>query len=76
MSLGGLDIPLLKITDYADTEVPLFQRLSVIITGNLFLFNHYDFLYRKGRVHPGETNSSWIMQVRSLSSLTYFKINH
>ena len=38
MSLGGLDIPLLKITNYTDIEVPLDKRLSVIITGQLLLY--------------------------------------
>lgn len=47
-SLSGVNTPLLTITDPDESEFPIAKRQYVICTG---------------RVHPGETNSSWMIQV-------------
>lgn len=44
-SLGGLNIPLIEITNYNCSKVELARRKIVLVCG---------------RVHPGETNASWI----------------
>jgi len=44
-SLGGLEVPLLTITNFTKPE--LVKKKVVFIMG---------------RVHPGETNASWILQ--------------
>ena len=46
-SLAGNDLDLLLITNFESTEEEISQRKAIIITA---------------RVHPGETNSSFIMQ--------------
>jgi len=46
-SLAGNDVFLLTITDQTASELELRQRKGVILSA---------------RVHPGETNSSWMMQ--------------
>lgn len=46
-SLAGNDLELLIITNFESTEEEIAQRKAVILTA---------------RVHPGETNSSFIMQ--------------
>ena len=45
-SLSGLDLPLLTVTDYTD-NCKNNDKLLAIITG---------------RVHPGESNSSWMVE--------------
>ncbi|KAG8464059.1 hypothetical protein KFE25_000227 [Diacronema lutheri] len=46
-SVGGHDVPLLTITDFAGaSEAELRERKVVVVTA---------------RVHPGETNASWMM---------------
>ena len=48
-SLSGLTIPIVTLTDFIDENtkaIPLESRKLIIING---------------RVHPGETNSSWIV---------------
>ena len=46
-SLGGVEVPILTITDDEDLEVPLDDRKYVVISG---------------RVHPGESNGSWMVE--------------
>jgi hypothetical protein len=46
-SLSGLEIPLITITDFENIEIPLNKRKIIIITS---------------RIHPGESNSSWMME--------------
>lgn len=43
LSLSGIELPLLTITDSTSEEIPLAERKTVIVTA---------------RVHPGESNSS------------------
>ncbi len=69
-SLSGLDLPLLTVTDFKDTD-NLDRRWIVVVTA---------------RIHPGETNGSWVMHgflsyvtsdtptARLLRSLCVFKI--
>jgi murein tripeptide amidase MpaA len=48
-SLSGLTIPIVTITDFVEDDtkaIPLESRKIIII---------------QGRVHPGETNSSWLV---------------
>ena len=45
-SLSGLDLPVLTITDYYDS-CKNSNKLLAIVTG---------------RVHPGESNSSWMVE--------------
>ena len=45
-SLSGLNVPILTITDFKDTTVNLDQKKIILV---------------QGRVHPGETHSSWII---------------
>ena len=54
MSLSGIDVPLIEITEYNDTEIPYDKRNLIFCTG---------------RVHPGESNSSWIMEVTNRNKL-------
>ena len=46
-SLSGVEVPLLTITDFNDLEIPLHER---------------DIFALSARVHPGESNSSWMME--------------
>ena len=46
-SLSGVPIPLLTITDFQNIETPLNKRKIIVITS---------------RIHPGESNSSWMME--------------
>ena len=48
MSLSGVDVPFLNITDFNDTTIPINERNIIICTG---------------RVHPGESNGSWMIHV-------------
>ena len=51
MSLSGIDVPLIQITDYEDKQIPFDKRDLILCTG---------------RVHPGESNSSWMMEVNKI----------
>ena len=46
-TLGGNDVPLLMITDFTSPQSEIDRRPAVVITA---------------RVHPGESNASWIMK--------------
>lgn len=48
MSLGGLPVDLLTLTDYEDLSIPILQRKAIIVIA---------------RIRPGETPSSWVCQV-------------
>ena len=48
ISLSGIDVPLIQVTEYNDTNIPYDKRNLIFCTS---------------RVHPGESNSSWIMEV-------------
>ena len=45
-SLGGLDVPMFTITDFSHTNEEAQRKKVIVMTG---------------RVHPGETNASWIV---------------
>ena len=45
-TLGGLDVPMLTITDYSHTRAEEIRKKVVVITG---------------RVHPVETHASWVL---------------
>jgi len=47
-SLSKLSVPVLTITDFEDLAVPMENRQCYILTA---------------RIHPGESNSSWVMHV-------------
>jgi len=49
-SLAGIKIPLLTITEPSESESLLKKR---------------PVIYCTGRIHPGETNGSWMLHVRS-----------
>ena len=47
-TLSCLNMPMLTITDFIDKTIAIADRYCVIITA---------------RIHPGESNSSWVMHV-------------
>lgn len=46
VSLGGLDIPLLTITDFKDPSAPAIEERFLVLVNS--------------RIHPGETNGSYV----------------
>ena len=46
-SLSGVEVPLLTITDFEDKKIPVEKRKIIVISA---------------RVHPGESNGSWMME--------------
>jgi len=49
MSLTKLNIPIVTITNFNSNDLPIEKRHCYIVCA---------------RIHPGESNSSWIAQVR------------
>jgi hypothetical protein len=45
--LSGVEVPLLTITDFEDKEIPVNKRKIIVVSA---------------RVHPGESNGSWMME--------------
>jgi murein tripeptide amidase MpaA len=45
--LSGVEVPLLTITDFKDKEIAVCKRKIVVVSA---------------RVHPGESNGSWMME--------------
>lgn len=45
-TMGGLDVPLLTVTDFDNHQVPMNKRRVALINA---------------RIHPGEANGSWMM---------------
>lgn len=64
-TLSGVEVPLLTITDFDESQSLIDDRKFVIISGNFFFICIF-FYYLKGRIHPGETNGSWMMQVAQI----------
>ena len=57
LSLSGIELPLLTITDPSDI-IPISERKIVIVTA---------------RIHPGESNSSWVMHVKTIINIFFKK---